>query len=39
MACNTNGRKRNGYRILEEQPEGRRPLRIFKHRWEDKIKM
>jgi hypothetical protein len=31
--------KRNAYRILVENPEGKRPLGIPLHRWEDKVKM
>jgi hypothetical protein len=37
-ACSTHGRKRNAYRILVGKPEGKRPLRRPRHRWED-IKM
>jgi hypothetical protein len=32
-------KKRNAYRILVGNPEGRRPLRSPRHRWEDNIKM
>jgi hypothetical protein len=38
-ACNTNGEKRNAYRILVGKPEGKRPLRRSRHRWVDSIKM
>jgi hypothetical protein len=31
--------RENAYRILVGKPEGRRPLGIFKSRWEDNIKM
>jgi hypothetical protein len=30
---------RNAYICLESKPEGKRPLRIRTHRWEDKIRM
>jgi hypothetical protein len=30
---------RNAYKILVGKPEGKRPLRRPKHRWEDNIKM
>jgi hypothetical protein len=33
------GEKRGVYRVLMGKPEGRRPLRIPRHRWEDNIKM
>jgi ribosome biogenesis protein Nip4 len=33
------GEKRGAYRILVGRPEGRRPLRRPRHRWEDNIKM
>jgi hypothetical protein len=33
------GAKRNTYRILVGEPEGKRPLRRPKRRWVDKIKM
>jgi hypothetical protein len=32
------GEKRNAYRILVEEPEGKRPLGRPKHRWVDNIK-
>jgi hypothetical protein len=31
--------KMNAYRILVGNPEGKRPLRIPRHRWVDNIKM
>jgi hypothetical protein len=31
--------KRNEYRVLVEKPEGKRPLRRPRHRWEYNIKM
>ena len=30
---------RNAYRVLVGKPEGKRPLGIPRHRWEDNIKM
>jgi hypothetical protein len=30
---------RGGYRVLVGKPEGKRPLRKFRPRWEDNIKM
>jgi hypothetical protein len=33
------GYKRNAYRNLVGMPEGKRPLRRARHRWEDNIKM
>jgi hypothetical protein len=33
------GEKRNAYRILVGKPEGKRPLRRPRRRWEDNIKM
>jgi hypothetical protein len=38
-ACSTSGAKRNSYRILVAEPEGKRPLRIPRRRWMDNIKM
>jgi hypothetical protein len=38
-ACNTNGEKRNTYRILVGNPEGKRPLGRPRRRWVDNIKM
>jgi hypothetical protein len=35
----TMGEKRGAYRILVRRPEGRRPLRRPRRRWEDNIKM
>jgi hypothetical protein len=34
-ACSTNGGKRNAYRILVGNPEGKRPLGRHRRRWED----
>jgi hypothetical protein len=33
------GHKRNAYRILDEIPEGKRPLGRRRRRWEDNIRM
>jgi hypothetical protein len=33
------GEKRNAYRILVENPEGKRPLGRPRHRWVDTIKI
>jgi hypothetical protein len=38
-ASSTNGEKRNGYRILVENPEGKRPLGRPRRRWQDNNKM
>jgi hypothetical protein len=38
-ACSTNGKKRNAYRILVGNPEGKRPLGRPRRRWVDNIKM
>jgi hypothetical protein len=37
--CSTNGGKRNAYRILVGNPEGKRPLERPRHKWVDNIKM
>jgi hypothetical protein len=37
--CNTNGAKRNAYKILVGKPEGKRPLGRPRCRWVDNIKM
>jgi hypothetical protein len=37
--CSTNGKKRNAYRILMRNPEGKRPLGRPRRRWVDNIKM
>jgi hypothetical protein len=34
-ACSTNGEKRNAYRILVGNPEGKRPLIRRRRRWVD----
>jgi hypothetical protein len=33
------GEERKVYRVLEEKPEGKRPLVRPRHRWEDGIRM
>jgi len=33
------GERRGVYRVLMRKPEGKRPLGIPRHRWEDNIKM
>jgi hypothetical protein len=38
-ACSTNGDKRNAYRLLVGNPEGRRPLRRPRRRWLGNIRM
>jgi hypothetical protein len=38
-ACNTNGEKRNAYRILVGKPEGKRPPGRPRRRWMDNIKI
>jgi hypothetical protein len=38
-ACSTNGEKRNAYRILIGNPEGKRPLRRTTGRLVDNIKI
>ncbi|KAJ4440104.1 hypothetical protein ANN_08237 [Periplaneta americana] len=37
--CSTYGEFRNTYRVLVGRPEGKRPLGMPRHRWEDNIKM
>jgi hypothetical protein len=37
--CSTNGEERNAYRILVEQPEGKRPLERPRRRCVGNIKM
>jgi hypothetical protein len=37
--CSTNGEKRNAYRILVGNPEGKRPLGRPRRRWVGNIKM
>jgi hypothetical protein len=39
MRCSTYGKGRDLYRLLVGKPEGKRPLGIPRHRWEDNIKM
>jgi hypothetical protein len=38
-AFNTNGEKRNAYRLLVGKPEGRRPLEKPRRRWVANIKV
>jgi hypothetical protein len=38
-ACNTNGEKRNEYRILVGKSKRKRPLGRQRRRWVDNIKM
>jgi hypothetical protein len=38
-ACSTNGEKRNAYRILVGNPEGKRPLGRPRRGWVDNIKI
>jgi hypothetical protein len=37
--CSTNGAKRNAYRKLVGNPEGKRPLGRPRRKWKDNIKM
>ena len=37
--CNTCEERRGIYRVLVGKPEGKRPLRTTRRRWEDNIKM
>jgi hypothetical protein len=38
-ACSTHGGDKRVYKILVGKPEGKRPLRILRHRWKDNIQM
>ena len=38
-ACRAYGERRGVYRVLVGKPEGKRPLRRPRPRWEDNIKM
>ena len=38
-ACSAYGGRREAYRVLVGKPEGKRPLRKSRRRWEDNIKM
>jgi hypothetical protein len=38
-ACNTNGEKRNAYRILVGKPKGKKPQRRPRRRWVKSTKM
>jgi hypothetical protein len=38
-ACSADGEERGVYRVLVGKPEGKRPLRRPRLRWEDNIKM
>jgi hypothetical protein len=38
-ACSMHGEKRNACRILVVKPEGKRPLKRTRCRWEDNIKV
>jgi hypothetical protein len=38
-ACSTNVEKRNAYRILVGNPEGKIPLGRPRHKWVDNIKL
>jgi hypothetical protein len=37
--CNTFLDRRGAYGVLEGKPEGKRPLGIPRHRWQDNIKL
>jgi hypothetical protein len=37
--CSTNGKKRNAYRLLVGELEGKRPLGRPRRRWVDNIRM
>jgi hypothetical protein len=36
LACGINGREEKCILVLVGKPEGKRPLRRHRHRWEDK---
>jgi hypothetical protein len=38
-ACSTNGARRNAYRVLMRNPDGKRPLGRPRRKWVDNIKM
>jgi hypothetical protein len=38
-ACNTHGRVRNVYKIFVRKPEGTRPIRRPRHKWEHNIRI
>jgi hypothetical protein len=38
-ACNTKGEKRNAYKLLVGEPEGKRPLGRPRRGWLDNIRM
>jgi hypothetical protein len=38
-SCSTNGEKRNAYRLLVGNPDGKRPLGRPRRRWVDNIRM
>jgi hypothetical protein len=37
--CNTNGEKKNAYRLMLGKPEGKRPLERPRRRWVDNIRI
>jgi hypothetical protein len=39
MACSTNGKRGNPYRILVGKSEGKRPLGRPRHRWVNMLKL
>jgi hypothetical protein len=38
-ACSADGEERGVYRVLVGKPEGKRPLRRHRRRWEDHVRM
>jgi hypothetical protein len=38
-SCSTNGEKRNAYKLLVENPKGKRPLERPRRRWVDLVKV